>query len=368
MKLAHTKTCSGSKVKIEDEEIKCKICDVLFVNDQMKLEHVLKEHNVNLNAENICQYCYKNSSSLEEHQDHLVEIHSDEIFKREKRSYSCEVCLKLFRYVKDVIEHCVKEHEMDSKLVKPFLCDKCDTRFTSSANMIQHKQYHEGTRSHICSFCGKSYITKSDLTVHEYTHLNKRNYKCEICDRAFNTNKNLRSHKLVVHTDSSLWKYHCNMCDKRFPLKSGFDQHTRRHTGDKRFQCLICPKSFISSSELRKHMTFHSNVKAFKCSHCDKEYKDRRVYEIHLTKVHGIGNAKIPIRIKKFACHICPSTFFDKQKLSRHLCTHTGIKPYACTMCEKRFTDKSYLKHHFKVTHNVVELHFDDVGDVKIMH
>ncbi|KAJ8964989.1 hypothetical protein NQ317_005451 [Molorchus minor] len=44
----------------------------------------------------------------------------------------------------------------------------------------------------------------------------------------------------------------------------------------------------------------HSNIKAFKCSSCSKEYKERRTYEIHLTRVHGIGNAKVPVREKKY--------------------------------------------------------------------
>ncbi|KAL3270679.1 hypothetical protein HHI36_021207 [Cryptolaemus montrouzieri] len=367
----HLETCDGEiflKNSNSENEIRCFKCNEVFGSENIKFEHVLNKHNIDLNVELTCTVCYKQFSNSSDFQIHSEVQHAEEnnviVKKRKKhsgRSYSCEICTKVFGFVKEVVEHCVKEHGMNPKLVKPYLCDKCDTRFTTSANMIQHKQYHEGNRSHICSFCGKSYITKSDLNVHEYTHLNKRNYKCEICERAFNTNKNLRSHILVVHTNSSLWKYHCNICEKRFPLKSGYDQHIRRHNGDKQFQCLICKKAFISGTELRRHMTFHSNVRAFKCSHCDKEYKNRGVYEVHLKKVHGIGNAKIPVRVKKFACHVCPSTFYDKQKLSRHLCTHTGIKPYPCTLCEKRFTDKSYLKHHLKVTHNVVEIPPDEI-------
>ncbi|XP_044762679.1 zinc finger protein 25-like [Coccinella septempunctata] len=362
---AHMKQC---KTKVSSmQEDRCYICDMVLKCYEDKCEHVLNEHNINLKINNTCQYCYKQFLCNESLQTHMEDMHKNkgEIWKKIKnyveRSYSCEVCSVIFGYVKEVIEHCVKEHHMDAKSVKPYLCDKCNTRFTSSANLIQHKQYHKGERTHVCSFCGKSFITKSDLTVHEYTHLNRRNYKCEICEKAFNTNKNLRSHILVVHTDASLWKYQCNLCDKKFPLKSGYDQHIKRHSGDKRFKCLVCEKSFISSSELKKHKKFHSDERAFKCSHCNKEYKDRRVYEIHLTKVHGIGNAKIPIRVRKFACHICPGTFFDKQKLFRHMCTHTGIKPFVCNICNKRFSDKSYLKHHSKVVHNVMDVEKSEV-------
>ncbi|RZC42211.1 gastrula zinc finger protein XlCGF52.1-like [Asbolus verrucosus] len=301
-----------------------------------------------------CDKCNKSYSTQKILKAHLKKCADEDIAaKNKKKIFSCEVCNLVLDYAKSVVEHCVKEHAMDKKSVKPYTCDLCPMRFSSSTNLIQHKKYHNGSRTHICSFCGKSYITKSDLTVHEYTHFNRRNYKCEFCDKAFNTNKNLRSHKLVVHTDSSFWKYGCDLCSRKFPLKWGFEQHMRRHTGDKRFVCHICEKPFVSKSELQKHMGYHSKVRPFNCAHCDKAYKEKRVYEIHLTKTHGIGNAKVPVRVKKFACHVCPNTFFDKQKLERHLRTHSGVKPYDCHQCDKKFTDKYYLKQHLKNVHNL---------------
>lgn len=241
---------------------------------------------------------------------------------------------------------------MEKSSVKPYSCPQCPMRFSSSTNLIQHKKYHDGSRNNICSFCGKSFITKSDLTVHEYTHFNRRNYKCKFCEKAFNTNKNLRSHILVVHTDPSFWKYGCDLCTRRFPLKSGFEQHMKRHTGDKKFTCHICNKSFVSRSELQKHLGTHSSgTNPYKCPHCDKNYKEKRFYQIHLTKNHGIGNAKIPVRVKKYACHVCPNTFYDQSKLQRHLRTHSGVKPFKCQDCDKKFSDKYYLKQHAKNIH-----------------
>jgi KRAB domain-containing zinc finger protein len=108
-------------------------------------------------------------------------------------------------------------------------------------------------------------------------------------------------------------------------------------------------------------MGYHSMVKPFRCGHCDKAYKEKRLYEIHLTKSHGIGDAKIPVKVKKFACHVCPNTFFDKQKLERHLRTHSGVKPYVCRNCDKKFSDKYYLKQHRKNVHNL-----DDEDELEV--
>lgn len=270
-------------------------------------------------------------------------------------SVTCEVCGDLFNYVKQLLSHCHSVHSLDSKDVKPYSCTKCENRFSTLTNLNQHLKYHEETRSKICSICGKAFKTASDLTVHEYIHLNRRNYKCDDCNKAFNTNKNLRTHILVVHTDRSLWKYHCTVCGKRFPLKANYDQHSRRHKGEKSHVCQFCGKPFISNSELKRHIELHSNIKRHKCVLCNKEYKTQRSYKAHFNNKHLDSQNKTSTREKKFVCHICPSQFYDKSKLLRHLCSHSGLKPFCCTICGKKFTDKSYLKHHLKVAHNFID-------------
>lgn len=332
------KICIENDGEINEEIYKhlCSECSINFASNQELNLHNFSKHNVQRDVE-------------------LVPNIKKRRGRKPLRKFYCEICNEEFSYVKLVIEHCVSIHAMDIKIVKPYSCEKCEMRFVSSANLDQHRNYHDKNRTHICSLCGKGFITKSDLTVHEYTHYNRRNYKCTMCDKAFNTNKNLRTHNLVVHTDRSLWKYACSVCEKRFPLKTNYDQHLRRHTGEKAYACHICKKPFISKSELQRHVHMHSNIKAFKCNDCDKEYKERRTYQTHLAKKHGIGNVKIAIREKKFVCHICPSQFYDKQKLMRHICSHSGLKPFACYACNKKFTDKSYLKHHLKTAHNIVE-------------
>ncbi|XP_018565948.1 gastrula zinc finger protein XlCGF26.1-like [Anoplophora glabripennis] len=365
----------------DNSKFYCKLCGQPYATEEIlqihykaclnivdnKLTNVCKEEtNHGINEESrpyFCEECRINFTSILEFNLHNFSKHNVEVApvikkrrgRKPLRKFNCEMCNEEFGYVKLVVEHCISVHAMDKKIIKPYSCEKCDMRFVSSANLDQHRNYHNKNRTHICSLCGKGFITKSDLTVHEYTHYNRRNYKCTLCDKAFNTNKNLRTHNLVVHTDRSLWKYACSICEKRFPLKTNYDQHLRRHTGEKEYACHICKKPFISKSELQRHIHMHSNIRAFKCSNCDKEYKERRTYQAHLAKKHGIGNVKVTIREKKFVCHICPSQFYDKQKLMRHICSHSGLKPFPCYACDKKFTDKSYLKHHLKTAHNIIE-------------
>lgn len=89
-----------------------------------------------------------------------------------------------------------------------------------------------------------------------------------------------RSHKLVVHTDPICWKYCCEVCNKMFPIKSNYDSHMRRHTGDKKFECHLCQKKFTDKCVLQRHMRTHTNVREHKCTHCDREYKDPGVLKV----------------------------------------------------------------------------------------
>lgn len=358
-KLKHHETEDCRKNEHIKENIHCKICKETM-NSYSELEkHLSAIHNsILLNCDK-CNLTFGNKYEL---QTHKKLTHKSKKLRHGK--LTCEMCKEEFVLLKDIINHCINIHSMNEKSVRPYECEICNTRLRTSTNLFNHKLYHDRNRTNICSYCGKSFITKNDLASHEILHINIRKYKCDKCDKAFKTNTNLRTHQLIVHTDPLLWKHICDICGKRFPQKSSFDQHVRRHLGEKKFSCQLCEKSFTSKGELQGHMRGHLNVQAYKCEHCGKAYRKRHTYNVHLTKVHGIGNAKIKIPEKKYACHICPGKFIDKVKLARHLCTHTGVKPYSCSACDKKFIDKSYLKHHLKIIHKLEETKSEDQQSV----
>ncbi|CAH1983987.1 unnamed protein product [Acanthoscelides obtectus] len=334
--------CKADLNKMIKEEI-CDICSKQFASAFLLKKHIAEDHMM-------CK-CEECGVSFGNYEEFIAHVKSEHV-KNNSRRFTCEVCAEPFTLLKSLLQHCVQVHSMNIKNVKPYYCDMCNHRFTSSSNLLNHKLYHDGNRPNMCHFCGKSFITKNDLTIHEKTHYDERCFKCNDCDKTFKTNANLRTHYLVAHTDPSLWKYVCYACGKRFPQKSNHDQHVRRHTGEKNFACSLCIKSFTSKSELLEHVRCHSNERAHQCALCGKTYRKRYSYNIHLKKVHGIGNAKIRVKEKKYACHICAGKFHDKQKLARHLCTHSGIKPFGCAICDKRFSDRSYLNLHTRLNHN----------------
>ncbi|XP_063927353.1 zinc finger protein 235-like [Zophobas morio] len=270
-----------------------------------------------------------------------------------KKTFTCDICQNTFKTSTDFVAHAVAEHHLDAKTVRPFRCSLCPKRFACATNLPRHLQYHKSERSHVCTFCGKGFKTRNDLGIHEKLHLNKKEYECEECLKRFNTHKDLRTHRFIVHTDPSVWPHVCEFCSKRFPTKTNFDAHVRRHKNERPFACHLCDKKFVVNSSLQKHFLAHSNQRAFVCDICKKEYKHKRVMNVHKKRVHGVGEAKVPERVKRHLCHVCPKSFFDRNKLVKHMCSHTGEKPHMCGICQKKFVDKSYIKPHMKKVHHV---------------
>nr|XP_022903809.1 zinc finger protein OZF-like [Onthophagus taurus] len=359
---------------IEDNELICYHCEGVFTSKLLLTEHIDQKHNITKTCK-ICGGRFSDQISLQQHLDDthnigetkqcpkclkilptskLMKIHylgckNKQKKSKSKSSYTCTMCKNVF-LTKYLLNRHIKNVHVNEKL---FDCDVCGQKFASQVYLSAHKMYHSGERPHMCLYCGKSFITKSDLSHHEKIHANKRDYKCSECPKAFNNSSDLHKHRICVHFDKEKWKYVCNICNKKFPLKTNLDSHTKTHTGEKNFGCHICDRKCVSKSVLQRHIESHSNIRLFKCSECGLEYKYQRSLDVHLAKAHGIGEVKLPERVKKHFCHICPKSYYANNKLQKHIRSHTGEKPFQCLTCGKGFIDKSYIKQHMKIVHEV---------------
>lgn len=343
MKLRECQFCRKVHSNDKCDEIKCGKCAQFFTTENSLIVHS-KSCNYDASTEKAIQLNYNQGGSV------LIRKGTRRGRKKlDPLSNTCKTCGMIFNTHYLAKRHMRNVHATE----KNYECEICQQRFASPVYLNAHKRYHTGERSHICSFCGKGFITGSDLYHHEKIHQNKRAYKCDKCPKAFNTSSDLHKHKLCVHIDRGEWKYVCTYCNRRFPLKTNLDAHTKTHTGERNFACHLCNHKCVNRSVLLRHITSHSNVRLFKCNVCVMEYKYQKSLDVHMAKAHGIGDAKIPERIKKYFCHICPKSYFANNKLQKHIRTHTGERPFSCQICDKRFIDKSYIKQHLKTAHNV---------------
>lgn len=335
-------------IKDNKETFKCFHCDSVFTNKTLIRKHIQKTHGLRSTAENSEQHndnSDKSSDKSEENQP--ADATGDR--KSDPNSKTCCQCGVTFNTKYLLKRHVKNVHALE----KNYKCDTCGQKFASPVYLSAHKKYHLGERHYICSTCGKGYITASDLYHHEKIHANKRAYRCEKCPKAFNTSSDLHKHRICVHVDRSQWKYVCEHCQRRFPLKTNLDTHVKTHTGERNFACHLCSRKCINRSVLQRHIESHSNVRSFKCSVCCQEYKYQKSLDIHMMKAHGTGNVKVPERTKKHVCHICFKSYFANNKLQRHIRSHSGEKPFVCQVCEKGFVEKSFVKQHLRTIHNV---------------
>ncbi|XP_018336364.1 zinc finger protein 808-like [Agrilus planipennis] len=382
----------------------CEVCKQPFDDQRLLKMHLFNEHNLRINIKSYakrmkqfsCDKCGKRYTTVQ-----MLKIHSpncdgikrhakkknnnknnytDEMTdfnneqndsleaqqkvplqgkKQRKVSLKCELCNEFTGTYKKLMAHVSANHDIDPETLRPYECVQCKTKYKSSLQLANHKRYHSTEKVHMCSFCGRGFTQKKDMLNHEKLHSDRRDVQCEMCPKRFHTKNYLRSHILVVHTDRSLWKYTCPYCGRKYAMKSNIDAHIRRHTGEKPFACHLCDKKFADKAVLQRHFYTHSNVRNFKCDYCEKEYKSNDVLKIHLKKAHDVGNAKVPVPVKKFGCDFCPKMFSAKNKLRRHMYSHTGELPFSCYVCEKKFTDRSYVKHHLRSVHNIQEVSQD---------
>ncbi|GBM50902.1 Histone-lysine N-methyltransferase PRDM9 [Araneus ventricosus] len=156
---------------------------------------------------------------------------------------------------------------------------------------------------------------------------------------------------MQVQRDPEKRKFSCDLCDKEFDFKSQFENHYRRHTGEKPFVCYVCKKGFTHKGNLDQHYKTHTDDKPFVCDICNKGFIRKgdlvRHYRTHTDE-------------KPFVCDVCKKGFTQNGDLVRHYRTHTDEKPFVCDVCKKGFTQKGTLDTHYR-THTGEKIFVCDI-------
>lgn len=122
------------------ENLICRECDALFVND-----HELKIHKM---------------------------IHS--------KDHTCFMCKEFVRNRFQFVGH-VRRH----MCARPFKCPTCDRTFPSSRETKLHQRVHSDDRPYMCTECGKAFKQISTLKDHEVVHTGEKKFKCKVINIYF---------------------------------------------------------------------------------------------------------------------------------------------------------------------------------------
>lgn len=67
----------------------------------------------------------------------------------------------------------------------------------------------------------------------------------------------------------------------------------------------------------------------------------------HISEVH-VGSGQSTYRCRWANCKRHATVFPQRQKVMRHIQTHTGDKPFKCTTCRRRFSEMNIMKQHLR--------------------
>ena len=157
--------------------------------------------------------------------------------------------------------------------------------------------------------------------------------KCDQCDQccfSSNIRANVKRHKLEVHR--SLKTLMCNFpgCNYRTNRSERLKLHKRKHE---------------TSLELRR---------PFACAfeNCDYRAAEKKTLGSHVHVNHT------PERTRDFKCPLCPSRFYSKHRLRRHIPCHAPERHLKCSHCNHTTHNKFSLENHERTVHEKSTMYF----------
>lgn len=106
-----------------------------------------------------------------------------------------------------------------------------------------------------------------------------------------------------------------------------------------------------SSQDLLNHLTSqhlkNALLHACRWINCSERFEAFDTLTIHLSEEH-VGSGKSEYTCRWIACERDGKTFTQRQKIMRHIQTHTGAKPFQCQTCQKRFSESNIMTQHMR--------------------
>ena len=225
---------------------------------------------------------------------------------------------------------------------------KCGSASCLTKNIHHHDLKHETPvhRAHFHSnIPGHSSFLKpdgSDSYICKWDHCNDRVDGSDLEKHIFENH--LQYLPLSPNGMDSGYQLQCEWDDCDFITEDSneFLNHVPEHTKDVPKNPKNSSDSEEESAHICKWVDPESGVT------CNEVFESTELLTNHLLKEH-VKSGKSSYLCHWEGCSRCGKPFTQKQKITRHLNTHTKHKPFQCEICNKRFSLELMLKQHMRI-------------------
>ncbi|XP_039381962.1 zinc finger protein 773-like isoform X2 [Mauremys reevesii] len=312
----------------------CKDCGQSFSERGLLIVHVLRTH---LREQNLpCGECGKIVSGrgrLAAHQRaHLRE-----------RTFTCVACTRAVVYNK----HMVDQVRLELGGGRPFKCTKCSDRIIlmveppakrergsfpcphcpkvfSYVYLLQRHQPLHAWEEESCSKCGKTLQRRNALGKPRRRRLGKQPASCAECIR-----------KERRKSPAPEQSFPCAQCGRHFTKRRSLATHLQAHARPLLHPCAQCSQRFSSMRALLAHQRVHTPDRL--CRQCGQAFGSREAWAAHRLEHE---------RQKPFTCTECGKGFRRKDRYTMHQWLHAGPGPLACPQCDQHFRLPQQLERH----------------------
>ncbi|VEN39093.1 unnamed protein product [Callosobruchus maculatus] len=342
----------------------CKICTYKAITKFQFDKHMRKHSGEKPPTKFIsCIHCDARFSSKKNLDDHVLRKHPKFIETVTSKIHECKFCIYKTTVKSGFIKHMLKHGRTNSSykfnncnFSEGLLsCYHCNYSADHKASLIAHMKVHtneehahmdpenENIIDQPNSVTTKSSTINDKLFSKHRRSVTSKQLSCEGCDATFTSKHGLDQHTLKKHPQfiSSVTSkiYGCKICAYKTITKRLFDNHMRKHSGekppDKLRGCIHCNARFASKRTmddhvLRKHPKFIETVtsKIYECKFCIYKTTANSGFKKHMRK-HGRTNSKFNncnFSEGLLSCYHCNYSTDRKRSLIDHIKVHTNEK------------------------------------------
>ncbi|XP_050344895.1 zinc finger protein 850-like [Nymphalis io] len=355
----HTNEPDISLVKEEAEEYhySCTECNAIFETVDAWTDHQVAEHNQVAHHCDQCEKKFLRPSELAEHKNTHLRV----------KFYPCSLCSNSYSTPQKLSEHVQQAHPGANTRggETEFFCELCIRSFKSRQAYSNHMRIHSKvpttnrkpgeTKGFGPQIIGKP-IRHFSMQPGFSPYVPNAPYCCDICGKGFMHKKNIWKHKKVLHADL--------LNDRNDSEENTMQASTEEddYNVDENGAILSTPQfdSFNFTNLSNNMQQTSQDALPYSCELCYKRFPLRTSLWKHKRAKHGIINASASGASEtqthssnegRSSCTICKITFSDKKSYYRHRKNVHKSSVQMCKICGKPLNSTLELYEHLKAAH-----------------